>query len=133
MGAVRLLISLLASGLIVSAAADEVTATTLAQTARLAGDVIITDACHLRPEAWSIIATPAITVEMDRQAKMLSPSGGVDPEDVAGFVYASMNQAIDEGIVQWKRYGQAACKAIQDDGSLARIDALVAGFRLPKH
>ncbi len=112
-------------------AQDEVTADTLAQTARLTGDAIIADACHLRPSAWSVVATPAIMVEMNRQAKSLAPSGGVAPEDVPGFVYASMNQAVDEGTVQWARYGQAACAAIQVDGSLARIDALVAGFKRP--
>ena len=114
-----------------AAAQEEVTAETLAQTARLAGDALIADACHLRAQQWSIIATPAITVEMNRLAKMLSPSGGVDAADVPGFIYASMNQAVDEGTVQWARYGQGACKAIQADGSLTRIDALVAGFKRP--
>lgn len=45
----------------------------------------------------------------------------------------ALNQAIDEGTVQWTRYGQTACKAIQADGSLARLDALVAGFKRPAH
>ena len=127
----RALMGLLALGVAAPAWGQEVTADDLAHIARLSGDAIIADACHLRPSTWSVIAVPAITAEMDRQAKNLSPSGGVRPEDVAAFNYASLNQAVDEGTVQWQRYGQAACKAIEDDGSLARVDALVAGFKRP--
>lgn len=128
----RLPLTLLACCLAVPAMAqDDVTANTLAQTARLAGDAIIADACHLRPSAWSAVAIPAITVEMSQQGKRAVPGGGVAPEGVPSFVFASLNQAVDEGTVQWARYGQAACKAIQADGSLARIDALVAGFKRP--
>ncbi len=38
---------------------------------------------------------------------------------------------VDEGTVDWARYGQATCAAIIKDGSLARIDELVAGFKRP--
>ena len=129
MEARQLLTILLASGLTTPAVADEVTAVTLAQTARLSGDAVIADACHLRPRAWVTISVPAIMEELNRQAKDLSPSGGVDPGDMPAFLSASLNQAVDEGTVQFARYHQAACQAIQDDGSLARIDALVAGFK----
>ena len=128
----RLLTILVACGLIAPAAADEVTAVTLAKTARLSGDAIIADACHLRPSSWLAISVPAIMAELNRQARDLSPSGGVDPGDMPASLYASINQAVDEGTVQFDRYHQAACQAIQDDGSLARIDALVAGFKPPK-
>ena len=129
MNTVQLSAIFLALGLTARAQADEVTAETLAQTARLSGDAIIADACHLRPEAWVTTSVPAITEELNRQAKSLSPSGGVDPSDVPTFLYASLNQAVDEGTVQFARYQQAACQAIQDDGSLARIDKLVASFK----
>ena len=128
----RLLTILLsACGLATPAAADEVTAATLAQTARLYGDAVIADACHLRPGTWVTVSVPAIMAELNRQAKDVSPSGGIDPGDMPSFLYASLNQALDEGTVQFARYRQAACQAIQDDGSLARIDALVAAFRPP--
>ncbi len=125
----RVLVALLACGVAASAGAQAVTAEDLARTARLSGDAIVADACHLRPHAWSVIAVPAITMELDRQARNLSPSGGVRPEDVTAFLYASLNQGVDEGNVQVDRYGQAACTAIAADGSLARIDALVAAFK----
>ena len=109
---------LLACGLTTPVAAEEVTAVTLAQTARLSGDAIIADACHLRPRAWVTMSVPAIMQELNRQAKDVSPSGGVDPGGMPAFLYASLNQAVDEGTVQFARYHQAACKAIEDDGSL---------------
>ena len=131
----RLMLAMLA---VVAAAATpafaqdvDVDVDALAQTARLAGDVLIAEACHLRPRPWFIVAEPAILAELNRMTKHLSPSGGLQPADAIEFIYASLNQATDEGAVQWQRYGQAACDAIQKDGSLARIDALVAGFKKP--
>ena len=132
METMRLLTVLLACGLTMPAAAEEMTAVTLAQTARLSGDAIIAEACHLRPSSWVTISVPAITEELNREAKDIDPSGGVDPGDMPTFLYASLNQAVDEGTVQFARYHHAACQAIQDDGSLARIDALVAGFKLSR-
>ena len=102
---------------------------TLAQTARLSGDAVIADACHLRPSSWVTISVPAITEELNREAKNINLSGGVDPGDMPAFLYASLNQAVDEGTVQFARYHQAACQAIQDDGSLAHINALAAGSK----
>jgi hypothetical protein len=39
----------------------------------------------------------------------VSSSGGVDPGDMPAFLYALLNQAVDEGTVQFARYRQAAC------------------------
>ena len=124
-------LTLLLCFLAVPAMAQDVDADAIAQTARLAGDTLIAEACHLRPEQWFVVSGAAISAELDRMMKHLSPSGGIDPADAITFAYASLSQATDEGTVQYKRYGQAACQAIQDDGSLAKIDALVAGFKRP--
>jgi hypothetical protein len=55
------------------------------------------------------ISVPAIIEKLNRQARHVSPSGGVDPGDMPAFLYASLNQAVDEGTVQFARYHQAAC------------------------
>ncbi len=115
------------------ACGEGLTRDTLAQAARLSGDALIASACKLRPDSWFLVAMPAVTVELDRLSKNLEPAGGLDPGHVADFIDGAMNQAIDEGTVQWTRYGQAACRAIETDGSLARLDALVAGFKRPSH
>ena len=129
----RAWLALLIIALAVPAYADGLTQDTLAQTARLSGDAMIATSCKLRPESWYVVAVPAISIEIGRRAKNLDPSGGLSDVNLAAFVDGAMNQAVDEGVVQWTRYGQATCKAIQDDGSLAQIDALVAGLKKPGH
>ena len=124
--------AMLACCLAAPALAQDVDADALTLTARLGGDALVATACGLRPDSWFVIAEPAISAELDRMTKHLSPSGGVAPADAPDFVFAITMQATDEGKMQWERYGRAACKAIQADGSLARIDALVAGFKKPK-
>ncbi len=129
----RLMTALLACGLASPGYAEGLTRDSLAQTARLSGDAMIASACKLRPDSWFIVAVPAVTMELTRLSKTLEPSGGLSDVDVATFIDGALNQAVDEGTVQFERYGQATCRAIQADGSLARIDALVAGFKRPGH
>lgn len=113
-------------------AQDDVDVDALAKTAQLAGDALIATACHLRPDSWAVIATPAITGELERMTERLAPSGGVTPADAPEFIFGLGIRGTNDGVVQWERYGKAACAAIQKDGSLARIDALVAGFKKPE-
>ncbi len=127
----RACVALLACCLAAPAMAQEVDADALAQTAGLLGDALIATGCHLRGDAWFVIAGPAVSHELDEMTKHLSPGGGVETADAPTFVYALTMRGTSEGMTQWKRYGQAACQAIQADGSLARLDALVAGFKRP--